>query len=74
MNNLNFETGQVFIANYGAMIPIQEGKLIGKNENFLTIEWDTEEVENVLIDDISTKKSLNGSPIGIFPLEVWMNL
>ena len=65
--------GQKVEANWGAMIPIEEGFIkrhIGKDS--VVIKWDNGAESEVKIDEIHEPgyRSRNGSPIGIFFGEV----
>lgn len=71
-----FFVGQMLIANYGAMYPIENGVIVGfntlKSVNVAIVLWGSGErrIEHINIDTIHApgETSPNGSSIGIYTI------
>ena len=66
--------GDIIIANYGAMFPIEEGKIISVDGPIIDVLFhDGGAVKKMLTSDINTK-SVNGSPIGFWSEEAYYGI
>ena len=70
--------GTKIIGDFGAMIPLWEGKVVniktydvGPSTPEITIKWDNGSKTHILATEIDSAPTVNGSPIGYYTEKVY---
>lgn len=74
LNSVNLNAGSKLVVGHGAMFPWHEGEILENKDGVLLVQWDDEQrtQESVEVSRVQFGRSMNGSGIGIFPLDVFM--
>jgi len=75
------EVGTKIIANYGAMIPLWEGKIVniktydvGPSTPEITVKWGNGSKTRMLATEIDFAPTVNGSTIGYYTEEAYYRI
>jgi len=72
--------GTKIIGDFGAMLPIWEGKIVtidctyGSDMEEAKIKWDDDSHTWLLMSEINTPSTINGSPIGYYTEDTYNRL
>ena len=75
------EVGTKIIANYGAMIPLWEGKIVniktydvGPSTPEITVKWGNGSKTHILATEIDSAPTVNGSTVGYYTEEAYYRI